>query len=132
VTANTLATVMDQLGTRLATITGLRVLDFTAAQAVPPFALVDVPESVEYDLTYQRGSDRATFRVIVGVGAQVDRAARDAIALYVAGSGAQSIKAAIEGGTVGQSARVVSAEIRPVTLGGTTYTGCVFDVDVVM
>lgn len=129
---NDVSTVMDQLGTALAAITGLRVFDFPPKSAQPPFAFVDMPESVDYDLTYQRGSDRATFVVVVAVADVVDRAARDAIAAYAAGTGAVSVKTAIEAGTVGASARVTGCEFRPVTLAAGTYAGCIFDVDVVL
>lgn len=131
-TAANLTDVMDQLGVALATISGLRVFDFPPKSAQPPFAFVDMPERLDWDLTYQRGSDRATFPVVVAVADVVDRAARDQIAAYAAGSGAQSVKAAIDGATVGQTARVMSCEFRPVQLAAGTYAGCIFDVDVVL
>lgn len=122
---------MDDLGTALATISGLRVFDFPPKSAQPPFAFVDMPDSVDFDLTLNRGSDRATFSVVVAVADVVDRAARDAIAAYAAGSGASSVKAVLEAATIGTSLRVVSVEFRPVTLAAGTYAGAIFEVDVV-
>lgn len=126
-----IGTVMDDLGTALDTIDGLRVFDFPPKSAQPPFAFVDMPESVDFDLTLNRGSDRATFSVVVAVADVVDRAARDAIATYAAGSGASSVKAVLEAATIGLSVRVESVTFRPVTLAQGTYAGAIFEVDVV-
>lgn len=124
--------VMDQFGVALATITGLRVFDFPPKSAQPPFAFVDMPERVDYDLAYTRARDRATFTVVLAVADVVDRAARDAISAYAAGTGAASVKAVLDAATIGESARVTSCEFRPVTLAAGTYAGCIFDVDVVL
>lgn len=131
-TVTDIGTVMDQLGVALASITGLRVFDFPPKSAQPPFAFVDMPDRVDFDLSYARGSDRVVFPVVVAVADVVDRAARDAIAAYAAGTGASSVKAAIDGATVGVSARVTACEFRPVTLAAGTYAGAIFDVDVVL
>lgn len=129
-TAGNLTDLMDQVGVALGTITGLRVYDFPPKSAQAPFAFVDFPDSVDYDLTYGRGEDRTTFDVVVAVANQVDRSARDAIAAYAAGSGAKSVKAAVEAGTVGNSARVQRVEFRTIVLASGTFQGAVFQVDV--
>lgn len=123
---------MDQIGVALATVTGLRVFDFPPKSAQPPFAFVDLPERVDYDLAMARGNDRASFTVVVAVADVVDRAARDAIAAYAAGSGAASIKAVLDAADIGASARVTGCEFRPVTLAAGTYAGCIFDLDVAL
>ncbi len=128
----TLTAAMDQLGVALATVTGLRVFDFPPKSAQPPYAFVDFPDSLDYDLTYRDTGDRATFQVVVCVANQVDRSARDAIAAYAAGSGSKSVKAAIEAGTVGLSARVTRVEFRTIVMSAGTYQGAVFDVDVTL
>lgn len=125
------STVMDQIGTALATITGLRVFDFPSNSAVPPFAIVDYPDMVEYDSTMVRGSDEATFPVLVAVSKVSDRVSRDKLAAYLDGSGAKSVKAAVDAGSVGQSRRVVSAEVSEIVVGGTPYIGAVFQVHVI-
>ena len=127
----TMAEVMDALGVAMDTIDGLRVYDFPPNSAQPPFAFVDMPESIKYDLSMARGNDRATYPVVVAVAAVVDRAARDAIAIYAAGSGAQSVKAAIDAAAIGSSRRVESVQFRPVTLASGTYAAAIFNVDVV-
>jgi acetaldehyde dehydrogenase (acetylating) len=129
--AATMAEVMDALGVALDTIDGLRVYDFPPNSAQPPFAFVDLPDAIEYDLSMGRGNDRATYPVVVAVAAVVDRAARDAIAVYAAGSGAQSVKAVIDAAAVGSSRRVESVQFRPVTLASGTYAAAIFNVDVV-
>lgn len=130
--AGNIATAMDAIGTALATITGLRVFDFPPKSAQPPFAFVDMPESVEFDLSYGRGNDRATFTVVVAVADVVDRSSRDAIAQYAAGSGSKSVKAVLDAASIGTSRRVGSVEFRPVTLAAGTYAGAIFTVDVVL
>lgn len=130
--AGNVATAMDAIGTALSTITGLRVFDFPPKSAQPPFAFVDMPELVEFDLSMARGNDRATFNVIVAVADVVDRAARDAISAYAAASGAASVKAVLDAAAIGVSRRVVSVEFRPVQLAAGTYAGAVFELDVVL
>lgn len=129
--AANLTDVMDQIGTALATITGLRVFDFPPKSAQPPFAFVDMPEVIDYDLAMARGADRAQFNVVVAVADVIDRAARDQIAAYAAGSGALSVKAALDAAAIGSSRRVESVTFRPVTLAAATYAGAIFTVDVV-
>ena len=127
-----IGTVMGQIGTALDTIDGLRVFDFPPKSAQPPFAFVDMPSEVEYDAGFARGRDRATFTVVLAVADVVDRAARDAIAAYAAGSGASSIKAVLDAASIGESARVTRCQFRPVSLSAGTYAGCIFNVDVVL
>jgi hypothetical protein len=129
--ASDIGTVMDQIGTALATITGLRVYDFPPKSAQPPFAFVDMPDQVEFDLAYGRGADRTTINVVVGVADVIDRASRDALAGYAAGSGASSIKAVLDAASIGSSRRVESVKFQPVTLAGGTYVGAVFALDIV-
>lgn len=130
--AGNISTAMDDIGTALSTIVGLRVFDFPPDSAQPPFAFCDMPERVDYDLSLGRGADRCTINVVVGVASVVDRSARDAIAAYAAGSGATSIKAVLDAAAIGQSRRVTSVEFRPVTLASGTYAGAVFELDVVL
>lgn len=125
--AANLTNVMDEIGVRLATITGLRVFDFPPKSAQPPFAFVDMPESITYDNTFQRGSDVTVFKVYVAVGDVVDRSVRDALALYAAGVGTKSVKAAVEASAV-YTLMVRSADFGHVTLAGGSYAGVIFSV----
>ncbi len=126
-----IGTVMDAIGTALDTIPGLRVYDFPPKSAQPPFAFVDMPDQVDYDCAMQRGSDRATIMVVVGVADVVDRMVRDQVVAYAASTGPASVKAVLEAAGIGLSVRVVSSKFQPVSLSGQTYFGAVFELDVV-
>ena len=127
---------MDAIGVRLATISGLRVADYSAQSINVPQAIVSLPsEPVEYDVAMGRGADRAVIPVRVLVAAVSDRASRDAAAGYVSGSGASSVKTAIEGtdptmGGAVQTVRVTNATFDVVTVGAIDYLGAQFDVEV--
>lgn len=125
-----LAAIMNELGVALGTIPGLRVFDFPPASAQPPFAFVNLPETVDYDLTFGRGFDRMTLQVFLGVSATVDRGSRDLLVAYVSGTGASSVKAAIEAGSVGSSTRVTKAEFATIALASGVYAGATFEIDV--
>lgn len=120
--------VMNDIGTQLATVAGLRVFAFPPLSAQPPFAYVNLPEQVDYDLTYGRGQDRMTLEVHVGVANQVDRTCRDAIIAYASG-GPTGLKAVIEASTVFDY-RVTTATFATVVLSSGTYAGLVLTVDV--
>lgn len=130
-----LGLVMDAIGVRLGTIAGLRVADYPAQSVNPPQAIVSLPtEPVEYDAVMGRGADRAVVPITVLVGAVSDRASRDAIASYVSGIGALSVKAAVEGtdatlGGAAQTVRVMTGRIDIVTIGGVDYLGATLEVE---
>lgn len=119
-------TAMDAIGTALATVTGLRVFDFRPGSAQPPFAFVDFP-TVTYDHTHARGTDRAVFPVLVAVGNASDRASRDEISAYVAGTGSSSIKTALDAAGL---RRVGDAEPVDLVLAAGTYLAYKFNVEV--
>lgn len=121
--------VMDELGVRLATVTGLRVFDFPPKSAQTPFAFVDMPSSIDYDATYGRGSDRYTINVYVAVTAQVDRSSRDAVAAYC-GVGVGSIKNALEGATTVFTTRVQSATFGTIQMASGDFFGVTFQCDI--
>lgn len=127
--------VMDGLGTRLASISGLRVYDYPPDSVSPPAGVVSYPDPLDFDATMGRGADRMTVPIHIIVGRVSDRAARDALAAYMAGSGVKSVKAAIEAdGTLGgaaDSSRVVSVSGLDLSVGGVSYVAATFSVDVV-
>lgn len=93
-----LDTVMTEVATRLDTIAGLRVFDHPVDEVQPPTAIVSLPQ-IAFDQTYGRGSDRYNMPVVLVVGKAESRASRNNVAPYVAGSGAKSFKAVLEGMT---------------------------------
>lgn len=127
-----LATVMDEVGDRLATIAGLRVYRYPADNVAPPAAVVTYPEQIDYDGAYARGMDRVTLPVVVLVGKVSDRASRDRVAAYCDGSGARSLKAALEAGTYTacDTVRVTGAEFDVVQMAGVDYLSAAFTLDI--
>jgi hypothetical protein len=132
-----LSAVRDGIKAQLAAITGLRVYDTIPDQISPPAAVV-APASgtfLEFDSTMARGSDDLHFVVALLVARGSDRAAQDTLDGYLAGSGAASVKAAIEsGGTLGGAVQWVSVPAArnygSLDIGGVSYLGCEFVVDV--
>lgn len=127
--------VMDGIGDRLATITGLRVHRYTPDAVSPPSAIVDWPE-VEYDFTAGRGSDRMLFPVHIVVGKVSERSAAAALGAYISGSGASSVKTAIEGsggvlGGYASTTRVMGATVTVVTIAAVDYLSATFQVEVI-
>jgi hypothetical protein len=105
--------VRDGLKTRLQTITGLRVYDLIPEPVTPPCAVVGQLD-LTFDIDNARGLDQATVDIYVIVQRFSERAGQDKLDGYLAGTGATSIKAAIEGdrtlGGACQTLRVTSAE----------------------
>jgi len=125
---------LSGLGARLSLLSGLRVYNYPPDKVAPPAAIVGLPSQVDYDATMGRGLDRMVIPIIVLVGKVSDRASRAAIAAYVSGTGASSIKATIEGDStlagVVDSVAVTTARIDVVTMNGIDYMGAEFDAEV--
>jgi hypothetical protein len=128
--ASNLDDVMDDIATQLGTIDGLRVFAFPPKSAQPPFAFVNLPSVVAYDATLQRGFDRFTTEVWLGVPDVVDRAATAKLAVFVAGSGDGSVKEAVEASEV-YDHRVTEARFSQIDLAAGSYSGVIFSVDTV-
>jgi hypothetical protein len=133
--AMSIAAVMDGLGVRLSTISGLRTYDYPADAVAVPAAVVLFPETLTYDDTMARGADRASFQVIVLVGKVSDRSARDSLALYMNGTGDKSVKTVVEAdrtlGAAADTARVTEATVETFAVGAVEYLGARFNIDVV-
>lgn len=130
-----LAAVMDAIAVNLSAVTGLRCYGWPTDNVAPPAGIVGYPADIEFDLTFQRGSDRATFPVWVLVGKAYDRASRDLVAAYIAG--VDDVKEALDGDlpvdmtpTV-QSCRVTDCRIEVVPVGGVDYLAARFELDVI-
>jgi len=105
--------VRDGLKTRLQTISGLRVFDLIPENPQPPAAVVGQLD-LNFDIDNARGLDLATIEVFVLVQRFSERAGQDKLDAYLSGTGATSVKAAIEGdktlGGACSTLRVLSAE----------------------
>ena len=121
------------LGTALDTIAGLRVFDYVPDSLSPPAAVVE-PLEVDYDEAMQRGLDFYRAFILVIVGRMSDRSSQDRLDAYVAGSGASSVKAALESNrTLGgacSTLQVTSARPREVVVSGVNMIAYRFEVSI--
>lgn len=133
----TFSAIRSGLKTRLETVSGLTVYDYVPDFIDPPTALIAPFNTLNFDSTMQRGSDTYEIPVIVYVSKVDAETGQDSIDSYLAASGSNSIKAAIEGDTTlggaAMSVRVVSAaeygeyEVTQ----GTSFLGVTFNVEVI-
>jgi hypothetical protein len=121
------------LATRLATISGLNAHADVPDSVTPPAATVrPAPETfIQWDTSMSRGSDDCTFVVTLFVSRASDTAGQSALDEYLAGSGAKSIKTAIEGDATlaGIAHWLQVTEARnygPFAYGGENFFGCEF------
>lgn len=122
------------IATRLATISGLRNAATMPAQPNPPIAIV-IPQRVSYDTAFARGVLTYTFTVQVIVGQVSERISQSLLDGFAPGSGASSIKVAIEGdktlGGVASDVRVSEmTAYQSIVVGEITYMGAEFEVSV--
>jgi uncharacterized protein YqfA (UPF0365 family) len=105
--------VRNGLKANIATIKGMRVYDLIPDVIVPPCAIVGQLD-LTFDLNNSRGLDQANVDVFVIVQRFSERTGQDVLDKYLAGSGAASVKAAIESdltlGGACNTLRVTSAE----------------------
>ena len=131
-----LAAIIDGLTDNLGTIDKLRVQPEILDTVPIPCAIVGPPTSVTYDEVMARGADHYTFTVRVLVARASERAAQRALFGYTAGTGAKSIKAAIESdktlGGAADTVRVTSAgNLGVYGYGDADYLGAEFTVEVI-
>ena len=131
----TLSELRTGLATRLATITGLRTSAQIPEQPNPPQAIV-YPQRITYDGAFSRGHDEYLFTILVVVGRAGERSAQTALDAYCSGSGASSIKTAVEAdSTLGGKAfdcRVTEMTGQgSLTVGDATYLTAEFTVQVI-
>lgn len=119
------------LSTRLATVSGLRVVGIAGGSPGAAGMVVVAPERVDFDETYGRGCDRLLFRCRLLVAMpDAERAVAQVVSLV------DDVKAAIEDDPTldgsAQSSRVAAAEnFGTFAYGEAVYDGCEFVVDVV-
>lgn len=131
-----ISSIRDGLQARLLTVSGLRAHDTIPDDISVPTAVVGAPESIDFDTTYGRGADRYTIPIRVYASLASERAGQDKLDGYLAGSGATSIKAAIEGdvtlGGAAHTTRVTQAKDYGIyEIAGVQYLGVVFLCEVI-
>lgn len=128
-----LQSIMETIAARLKTVEGLRVHEQPPKTIVPPAGIVSYPESIDYDQTYRQGMTRVSgLKVWLVVGNVTERSTRDRLAAYVAESGEQSVKAALEAeedGLPWDVLQVGSVEFDVITIGSVDYMAAGFSID---
>lgn len=104
-----LSDVRAGLAAALGTISGLRVNENATDDPVPPCAVLSM-NTLTFDSTLARGADQMEWTVTLIVGRADDRAAMRRLETWMAGSGATSVKAAIEADTT-LGGRVLMARV---------------------
>jgi hypothetical protein len=128
-----LGDVMDEIGTAVGSIDGMRVFPYSADRVTPPAALVVWPDEITYDTAMSRGGDRYTLPLWVVVGKADARTTRDRLSQYIDGAGDASVKSVVDGGTYTacDSIRVMSATVESVEIAGVNYLAANFQLDVI-
>jgi len=130
-----LDTVMKELGTAAATITGLRVQPWAAKSVTPPALVFGLPDEIIPNDTYARGSMLIRdLPAILLVGQAVSRTALTELAAYCAGTGPKSLTAVWQGyGGYTQIHALTVAKIEPdaVKMAGVDYLAAIFHLDVI-
>jgi hypothetical protein len=115
--------VAEEMAGKLGAIDGLRAFGYPVAQLPFPGAVVGLPEEVTYDQTYGRGSDAMTFPVWVMVARGDERAAALELMPYLDGSGARSVKAALDSTDDNTYAECDEVTVTTAVPGTYTYNG---------
>lgn len=129
-----ITTMRQAIATNLSSITGLRTAALIPEDPKPPIAVVTF-DNVNYDTSMGRGLDEYTFRVIVVVGRVNTRGAEQNLDAFMSGSGASSVKAAIEsdrslGGEANDLRVTTGTNLREVVVSEATYLATDFVVTV--
>jgi len=120
--------------TQLDTVSTFRTIyDYVPDTAPPTPSAIVGNVSLEWDEAMQRGLDRATFSVYVVVSRMAERSGQDTLDSLLAGSGAGSVKTALEaGGNLNGSCstvRVTTATPISITMGGVDFFAYEYEVE---
>lgn len=123
-----LAQIQGALQTNLETIPGLHCYDYLPDSPVTPAAIVNDPEEIVYDMSFQRGSDEMTLPILLVVQG-TDRSKSEELSSFIASSGSNSIRAAIRsdptlGGLVADCHVTRVDSFGRYTFGSVVYPGC--------
>ena len=123
-------TVAQELSDRLGTILNGRSTPYAPDAISPPAGYVFGPET-SYTQSYQNGLTRAKLSVAVAVARTPLDVAWKALSSYISDTGDTSVKLCLESGTYTAFDTIVVTRsvVGDVTIGGTTYKGAQFDLD---
>ena len=103
-------------------ITGYdNVYPWPAPSVSVPCAVVGYPETIDFDMVYQRGGDRMVFPVWLIVGKSDSLDARDRLSDAL--TGVASLKEALDGQQTFGSVRCGRAEVASITVSGIEHVG---------
>lgn len=130
----TLAAIRQGIAANLSTISGLRTSWFVPDNPSPPIAIV-VPERVDYDVSFARGSDTYALNVLIIGGRINERTAQSSLDAFLDSTGTSSVKTAIESdktlGGAAHSCRVNDwSGYGPLAIGDAQYLTVTFRVTV--
>jgi hypothetical protein len=128
-----LADLMKECAQVMGTVTGLRVFDYPPETISAPAGYVSYPESIDFDATYGRGTDKVVgLPIVLLAGKATSRAARDTVSGWSAGGGA-SLKAAFEAHTWTSCDDLTITSVRFDTeeLAGNPYLAAIFTADAI-
>jgi hypothetical protein len=130
----TLAAIRQGIAANLSTISGLRTSWFVPDNPSPPIAIV-VPERVDYDVSFARGSDTYALNVLIIGGRINERTAQSSLDAFLDSTGTSSVKTAIESdktlGGAAHSLRVTDwSGYGPLAIGDAQYLTVTFRVTV--
>lgn len=115
--------VADEMAGKLGNISGLNAFGYPVGSLPLPGAVVGLPDVVDYDQTYGRGSDEMSFPVWLMVGRTDDAASVAELLPYLAGSGAKSVKAALDSTTSNTYSSCDVVHVAMAVTGAYTYNG---------
>jgi hypothetical protein len=132
--ATTISQITTAITTKLATINGLRVYDYTPDTVYPPVAYPSIT-NIDYHRAMAGGMIIYSFTISVVVGRVNERVAQEALDGYASYSGAGSIRAALEtdptlGGVVDTLIVPSSASISSTTIGEQDFLTLDFQLEV--
>lgn len=124
--------VMQELAAKASTITGLNRYGYPTDKPTVPALVVGYPEDIAFDQLAGRGSDDILFPVVIVVGKVNAKVTAQRLAGYASGSGAASVKQALETGpyVAMGTVDVPRAEFDVVTYNAVDYAALIFDVQV--
>jgi hypothetical protein len=131
----TISQVSEGIKTRLLTVSGLRVLDYMPDTVNPPLAFINLTK-IEYHRAFGAGGVQFTYTVGVVVGRVSERSGQARLDDYMSYSGAQSIRAALEGdltlgGVVDSLILSDSANVSSLTIGDANFIAVDFSLLVI-
>jgi len=127
-----LSLVRTALKTRLETISGLNVSKESPDSVGKLPAAIVTLATADYDVALGATTVGWSFKVLLLIGERDSPTAHATLDGYLAKSGSTSIKAAVEGGSVGDFSHVRRAEnVGFISYRGTSFVGAEFIVDVV-